>query len=212
MGKMLAASLGDNALNRAPETVLGHAANLIALYGWGRLHLERWGDALCLSVDELPPLDEDNLAVAALLGGLFSTLSEQEVACVPIGDSNRYLMVDPQIAEYVWSWSKEGESLRSPQPSAQPRDINGLDFTPFMDFHHGNSCGPRRLGQQHHGIPMRNDPDLVPLDLVLAPTLTIGRRGRQPFRHAHLGGFAPGGPLPSAEFHFVGVVVTVDPL
>jgi hypothetical protein len=111
MGKMLAASLGDNALNRAPETVLGHAANLIALYGWGRLHLERWGDALCLSVDELPPLDEDNLAVAALLGGLFSTLSEQEVACVPIGDSNRYLMVDPQIAEYVWSWSKDGESL-----------------------------------------------------------------------------------------------------
>lgn len=111
MGKMLATSLGDNALNRAPETVLGHAANLIALYGWGRLHLERWGDALCLTVDELPPLDEDNLAVAALLGGLFSTLSEQEVACVPIGTSNRYLMVDPQIAEYVWSWSKDGESL-----------------------------------------------------------------------------------------------------
>jgi hypothetical protein len=111
LGKAVAASLGSDPMSKAPETVLSHAASLIALYGWGRLHLERWGDALVLTVDELPPLDEDNLAVAALLGGLFSTLSENEVACVPIGNSNHYLVVDPQIAEYVWGWSKDGESL-----------------------------------------------------------------------------------------------------
>lgn len=111
LGESIAGSLGPGAMDRSPETVLGHAANLIALYGWGRLHLERWGNALTLVVDELPPLDDDNLAVAALLGGMFSTLSEQEVACVPIGETNAYLMVDPQIAEYVWSWSKDGESL-----------------------------------------------------------------------------------------------------
>lgn len=111
LGQSVASSLGHGPMDRSPEAVLGHAANLIALYGWGRLQLERWGDALTLVVEELPPLDDDNLAVAALLGGLFSTLSEQEVACVPIGTTNRYLMVDPQIAEYVWSWSKDGESL-----------------------------------------------------------------------------------------------------
>jgi hypothetical protein len=111
LGESVAGSLGQGAMDRSPETVLGHAANLIALYGWGRLHLERWGSALVLVVDELPPLDDDNLAVAALLGGMFSTLSDQEVACVPIGETNAYLMVDPQIAEYVWSWSKDGESL-----------------------------------------------------------------------------------------------------
>lgn len=111
LGELVGTSLGDGAMDRPAETVLGHAANLIALYGWGRLHLERWGDAMILVVDELPPLDADNLAVAALLGGMFSTLSEQEVACVPIGETNSYLMVDPQIAEYVWSWSKEGEPL-----------------------------------------------------------------------------------------------------
>jgi hypothetical protein len=59
----------------------------------------------------LPPLDEDNLAVAALLGGMFSTLCGAEVACVPISHTTRYIMVDPRIAEQVWAWSKEGESL-----------------------------------------------------------------------------------------------------
>jgi hypothetical protein len=51
--------------------------------------------------------------VAALLGGLFSTLCSTEVACVPITRTARYMMVDPRIAEQVWTWSKEGESLAS---------------------------------------------------------------------------------------------------
>jgi hypothetical protein len=62
-------------------------------------------------VEQLPPLDHENLAVAALLGGMFSTLSSFEVACVPIGDSNRYLVVDPSVAEQVWIWSKNGDEL-----------------------------------------------------------------------------------------------------
>jgi hypothetical protein len=91
--------------------VLSHAAAVIALYGWGGLRFEQWGDALVLEVQELPPLDRDNLAVAALLGGLFSTLCGQEVACVPIGASGKYIMVDPAVAEKVWGWSKGGDDL-----------------------------------------------------------------------------------------------------
>ena len=64
-----------------------------------------------LDVDGLPPLDEDNLAVAALLGGLFSTLSKSEVACVPVARTSKYVMVDPSVAEQVWAWSKGGENL-----------------------------------------------------------------------------------------------------
>ena len=83
----------------------------MALFGWGRLRLEQWGDALVLQVDGLPPLDSDNLAVAALLGGLFSTISATEVACVPLARSTKYMMVDPGVAEQVWIWSREGDNL-----------------------------------------------------------------------------------------------------
>jgi membrane protein YqaA with SNARE-associated domain len=111
LGSMVASALGAAANGLSPAQVIGYAGSVMSLFGWGRLRLEQWGDALVLQVDGLPPLDEDNLAVAALLGGMFSMLSATEVACVPIGRTSRYMMVDPRIAEQVWTWSKEGDSL-----------------------------------------------------------------------------------------------------
>lgn len=111
LGALVAQSLPGTASTLSPAVVVGHAATMVSLFGWGRLRLERWGDALVLEVDGLPPLDEDNLAVAALLGGMFSTLCKVEVACVPLSRSSKYIMVDPSIAEQIWSWSKGGESL-----------------------------------------------------------------------------------------------------
>lgn len=111
LGSYIASTLGKPAAELEADVVLAHAANVMALYGWGRLQLERWGDAIALEVEQLPPLDSENLAVAALLGGMFSTLSSREVACVPVGSSNRYLVVDPVVAERVWAWSKSGDSL-----------------------------------------------------------------------------------------------------
>ena len=113
LGMLIASSLGAPANTLQASQVIGHAGTMMSLFGWGRLRLEQWGDALVLHVDGLPPLDEDNLAVAALLGGLFSTLCSTEVACVPIGRTASYMMVDPRIAEQVWTWAKEGESLAS---------------------------------------------------------------------------------------------------
>ncbi len=111
LGSSVAASLGSRPDSLSPALVISHASNLMALHGWGRLQLERWGDALVLQVEQLPPLDQENLAVAALLGGLFSTLASREVACVPIGTTNRYIVVDPGVAERVWGWSKAGREL-----------------------------------------------------------------------------------------------------
>ena len=111
LGSYVATTLGKPAVELSPEVVVAHAANVMALYGWGRVQLERWGDALALDVQQIPPLDGENLAVAALLGGMFSALSGREVACVPIGSSKRYLVVDPMVAERVWAWSKSGETV-----------------------------------------------------------------------------------------------------
>jgi hypothetical protein len=111
LGTLVGRSLGGQPGARSAIEVIGHAGGILSLFGWGRLRLEQWGDALVLHVEGLPPLDEDNLAVAALLGGMFSGLCSTEVACVPIGMTARYMMVDPEIAEQVWTWAKEGSGV-----------------------------------------------------------------------------------------------------
>jgi len=111
LGTLLSSELPGDQAGLPAGTVIGHAASLMALYGWGRLHLERWGDAMVLEVEGLPPLDDDNLAVAALLGGMFSTLCNTEVACVPLAEPTKYIMVEPAVAEQVWAWSKSGKTL-----------------------------------------------------------------------------------------------------
>lgn len=111
MGEEVAVSLGAPSSGLAAETVLGHASSVLALFGWGRLSLVRWGDALVAELSELPELDPDHLAIAALLGGLFSALSQNEVACVPVSSSAHFMLVDPQIAELVWNWARSGDDI-----------------------------------------------------------------------------------------------------
>ncbi len=111
LGSIVAQALPGPASTLSAQAVISHAGGVMSLYGWGRLKLEQWGGAVVLVVEGLPPLDEDNLAVAALLGGMFSTLSASEVACVPIARTTKYIMVDPRIAEQVWAWSKSGDNL-----------------------------------------------------------------------------------------------------
>jgi hypothetical protein len=110
LGTLVQQSMGKEATASLPEELLGHAATVLALYGWGQLAFERWGDVLVARLDGLPQLDMDGLGAAALLGGMFSTLSGSEVACVPVG-SGRFALVSPQVAEEVWGWARSGDSL-----------------------------------------------------------------------------------------------------
>jgi len=110
VGTHAESSLGGNARHASPEDVLAHARTALALFGWGHLEFERWGQALATRLTDLPELDEDHLGVAALLGGLVSALADAEVACVPVGEG-RFLVVDPTVAEQVWTWSREGADL-----------------------------------------------------------------------------------------------------
>jgi hypothetical protein len=125
MGEEVLRSIGVDVADCTPEQVLGHAASVVSLFGWGRLHLERWGDALVARLDALPELDADHLAIAALLGGLFSQLAHHEVACVPVAADGRFLLVDPQIAEQVWNWSRNGDDL--------PTILSRLKVPPEME-------------------------------------------------------------------------------
>ncbi len=110
VGGQLAEALGGDPASEPAEAVLGHLRPLFALFGWGRLGVERWGPALVLRVDDPPRLDEERLALAALLGGALSAASGRDVACVPV-PRERFLVVAPSVAEQVWRWAHEGASL-----------------------------------------------------------------------------------------------------
>lgn len=105
----------------SPEVVLGHAAGVLSLFGWGRLAFERWGSALVAVLEGAPALDEGRLGTAALLGGAVSALAGREVACVPVEGAS-FLVVDPSIAEQVWSWAKEGVTLAELVGRLVPRE------------------------------------------------------------------------------------------
>jgi hypothetical protein len=111
IGEDATRSLGDDARRGSPEAVLTHVSGTLALLGWGTLSLERWGSALVLCLAGAPSLDPDRLGLAALLGGVLTTLGGRDVACVPIGGGARFVIVHPNIAETVWAWAKEGAEL-----------------------------------------------------------------------------------------------------
>ena len=55
----------------------------------------------------ITPVDDEELGAAALLGGLFTRVSGDQVACVPVGRSE-FIMVGLEVAETVWGWYKSG--------------------------------------------------------------------------------------------------------
>ncbi len=109
LGARVQASVGDQAA-ASPSAVFDAVAGLLAVFGWGRLEVQRWGDALALRLHDAPAHDEHGLAVSALLGGLMSTLGDSDAACVPVADGS-FLLVAAEIAEEVWGWAQEADDV-----------------------------------------------------------------------------------------------------
>jgi hypothetical protein len=108
IGDEAARSLGSDVRSATPEQVVTHASGTLAVLGFGTLSLARWGHALVLTLDGAPNLDGEHLGLAALLGGLLTSLGGRDIACVPVENGARFVIVHPVIAEHVWTWSKEG--------------------------------------------------------------------------------------------------------
>ncbi len=110
IGEEAASSLAADVRGASPETVATHAAGVLSLLGWGALSLERWGNALVIVLDGAPDLDPGKLGLASLLGGMLTSLSGRDIACVPVS-SGRFVVVHPSVAEQVFSWSQDGSDL-----------------------------------------------------------------------------------------------------
>lgn len=109
LGERVQAAVGDHAA-ASPSSVFDAVAGLLAVFGWGRLEVQRWGDALAMRLHGAPQHDEHGLAVSALLGGLMSTLGGADAACVPVADGS-FLLVAAEIAEEVWGWAQEADDV-----------------------------------------------------------------------------------------------------
>jgi hypothetical protein len=105
LGAEAVETLGGDVETRSPETVVGHLKSVVALFGLGRLSLERWGDALVLTLDGAPPLPAD--ALGALLGGLLGALGGADARCIPTQDG-RFVVVHADVAAAVRAWAAEG--------------------------------------------------------------------------------------------------------
>ncbi len=111
MGDRILRIFGATIRQGSYSEVIEHVHNLLSSFGWGTLSTRRVGQAFVASLQHAPQFDEDRLVIAALLGGIFSALSSQDVACVPVETSHDYLIVHPSVAETVWGWSKEPLNL-----------------------------------------------------------------------------------------------------
>jgi hypothetical protein len=110
LGLEAARSLGEVPDNAPPERAFGHVSSILSLFGWGRLEMERWGDALVARVQDAPELDARRWGLSSLLGGVLSGLTDREVACVPV-PGPRYVVVAPDVAKTVLEWVEDGADL-----------------------------------------------------------------------------------------------------
>ena len=108
LGSEIARTIGD-IQNATPEDVLTHVASVLSIFGWGKLSLERWGDALAMRISNAPQgVTAD--AMATLLAGLLVKLTARELACVPVSEDS-FLILHPSTVGAVRSWTKKGEGL-----------------------------------------------------------------------------------------------------
>jgi len=118
-GRRVAAKLGsvDGVVKASLEAFVSALAAEIAVSGWGVLHLERWGRAMVLVVEQTPTLPAG--AFAALLEGAVEAAAAREVHGVALagttgerteGNVSRVLITSDKAAQHARRWLVEGAS------------------------------------------------------------------------------------------------------
>jgi hypothetical protein len=102
---------GTNARGAAIDAVLEHLSGELGVAGFGRLSMERWGQALVLVVDHGPGMDAGDELLRALLGGAVGGTAKLDLECVRLtreGDRARFLIAGRKGAQKVKQWLGAG--------------------------------------------------------------------------------------------------------
>jgi hypothetical protein len=104
---------GGNVSGAEIDAVVEHLSGELAVAGFGRLSVERWGQALVLVVDHGPSGEMGDELLGALLGAAIAGASKLELECVRLareGDRARFFIAGRKGAEKVRTWLRSGVS------------------------------------------------------------------------------------------------------
>lgn len=108
LGAQVGLVAGQRIDGLSPEAVMESVSTVLALAGLGRATLERFGDLAVLRLDAALEFDGAVGAYSALFEGLFESLSDAELACVPMMQDARFALVHPSVADEVRVWVSGG--------------------------------------------------------------------------------------------------------
>ena len=104
---------GTNAGAAAIDAVIEHLSGELAVAGFGRLSVERWGQALVLVVDHGPATEAGDELARALLGAAVAGAARLDLECVRLsreGERVRFFIAGRRGAEKVRQWLGTGVS------------------------------------------------------------------------------------------------------
>jgi hypothetical protein len=104
---------GGDAGRAAIDAVVEHLSGELAVAGFGRLSVERWGQALVLVVDYGPSSEQGDELLRALLGAAVAGAAKLDLECVRLareGDRARFFIAGRRGAEKVRQWLGSGVS------------------------------------------------------------------------------------------------------
>ena len=104
---------GTDVGRAAIDAVVEHLSGELAVAGFGRLSMERWGQALVLVLDHGPATDAGDELVRALLGAAVAGAARLDLECVRLareGERARFLIAGRKGAEKVRKWLSSGVS------------------------------------------------------------------------------------------------------
>ncbi|HMI83682.1 MAG TPA: hypothetical protein VK550_06275 [Polyangiaceae bacterium] len=116
MGAAIAARFeraGGDVSAAAIDAVFEHLSGELAVAGFGRLSIERWGQALVLVLDHSPASESGDELVRALLGAAVAGAAKLDLECVRLareGERARFFIAGRRGAEKVRQWLGSGVS------------------------------------------------------------------------------------------------------
>lgn len=113
LGRRVLEHLGASPADASIEGVVEHLGGELALSGLGSLGVERWGQALIVTLSDCPLGATADPLVGWILEGALQRLFGRDVRAVPLGRIGavaRLLIVGPDTAAQVVGWLRAGAS------------------------------------------------------------------------------------------------------
>ena len=113
LGARAAGRLGAEVTGASVETWLAQLGGEWALAGLGNLAIERWGQALVITVADSPVGETGDPLIVAILAGALQRLASRDLTVLKLSRAEgtlRTVVLAPSVAERVRAWLGDGSA------------------------------------------------------------------------------------------------------